>query len=273
MDEAVANAFAHRDWMTASPIVVEQSSTSLGVISPGFLVAGAREDRLLATPSAPRNPMLVRALRVPAMVEESSPGFDRMWVSCLRFGCSPRRVENELSFFSLTVRTGRPDMDFVQATVALTEELDIEISRDLSALLVLWELKPGLQLVLRETAGILQPEPAGAEEAMETLAEMGIVEPCFDDGLLTDASWRLSPTARSAFPEMQAAKSATHHASTREWIEQRLKAGESLPTAECAHQLGIPPGGYDGGVQGPCEPMVWLQLTRMVRRVAEEPGG
>ncbi|MBN9643727.1 ATP-binding protein [Corynebacterium mendelii] len=240
VDEAVTNAFAHRDWITTSPIVVEQSSTSLRVISPGSLVAGVREDRLLTTPSAPRNPTLMRALRVMGMVEELSRGFDRMWVACLRFGYNPPRVENELSFFSLNVRTGRPDMGFVQATVALTEELGLEISQDLNALLVLWELKSRLQLSLREAARILQTEPAGADEAMERLVDIGIVEPCFDDGLLTNASWRLTETARSAFPETQAAQVTTHHASTREWIEQRLEAGESLSTAECAHQLGIP---------------------------------
>ncbi|MDO5730444.1 ATP-binding protein, partial [Corynebacterium sphenisci] len=86
VDEVVSNALVHRDWSLDASIVVEMGPRTFRVTSPGGLPEGVAADRLLSTVSVPRNRVLMRAMRMPGLVEERSRGFDRMWVAMIRSG-------------------------------------------------------------------------------------------------------------------------------------------------------------------------------------------
>ena len=86
IDEALMNAVIHRDWQLARPIVIDQSPGVLKIWSPGSLPPGVRPEKILVTQSMPRNTRLMTAMRVLGLAEESSRGFDRMWVSMISTG-------------------------------------------------------------------------------------------------------------------------------------------------------------------------------------------
>lgn len=86
IDEAITNAIIHRDWRTEKPVVIDQSPRILKVWSPGPLVPGVDENRLLTTQSVPRNGRLMASMRSIGLAEESSRGFDRMWLAMLNAG-------------------------------------------------------------------------------------------------------------------------------------------------------------------------------------------
>ncbi|KAA8719725.1 ATP-binding protein, partial [Corynebacterium flavescens] len=90
------------------PGVVDQSALMLKVQSPGSLPTGVASDKLLSTQSMPRNPCLMNAMRVLGLVEQSSQGFDRMWLSMLISGREAPEVEEGSESVSVTFLAGTP---------------------------------------------------------------------------------------------------------------------------------------------------------------------
>ncbi|WP_449081463.1 ATP-binding protein [Rothia sp. 88186D007BW] len=103
IDEALTNAVIHRDWRIARPIVIDQSPGVLKIWSPGSLPAGVSADKILVTQSIPRNARLMTAMRVLGLAEESSRGFDRMWVSMISTGRPAPEVIAEEDFVEVVM--------------------------------------------------------------------------------------------------------------------------------------------------------------------------
>lgn len=135
--EALNNALLHRDWSRPEPVVVYQSPDMLRVSSPGGLPPGVAAERLLSGPSQPRNPALVNAMQMLGLVEWSSRGFDRMWVSMLSAGFEPPSVDVRADSVDVVLFDGVADQGFVTALGAVREEFGRGITRDAATLVIL----------------------------------------------------------------------------------------------------------------------------------------
>lgn len=188
--EALNNALLHRDWLRPDPVVVYQSADMLRVSSPGGLPPGVVAERLLSGPSQPRNPALVNAMQMLGMVEWSSRGFDRMWVSMLSAGFEPPGVDVRANSVDVVLFDGVADQGFVRALSAVREEFGTGITRDAATLVVLRYLlgggagaggiggtrTAGLSVIsLERAAGLQQATEADARTLMTWLTQRGLL--------------------------------------------------------------------------------------------------
>lgn len=176
-EEALNNALLHRDWSRPEPVVVYQSTDMLRVSSPGGLTPGVAAERLLSGPSQPRNPSLVNAMQILGLVEWSSRGFDRMWVSMLASGFEPPTVDVRADSVDVVLFDGVADQAFVAALSAIREEFGRGITRDAATLVVLRYLLgrgagSGLAVItLERAASLQQATEADARTLMTWLAQ------------------------------------------------------------------------------------------------------
>ena len=232
VDEIVSNAFAHRDWGATTAIVVDQSPTSLTVWSPGGLPVGVAKDKILTTQSIPRNPALMAALRRLGLAEESSRGFDRMWVSMLASGRQAPSLNTNGPFVEVTLPAGNVDSDFIRALYLLRGEFGEPIFNSVNGLLVARHLANNQILMTSTAARLMQVSEAQAQETLSWYAGQGFLEQ------LRDApEWILSARARAAFDGE--ASSVVSAVTTEDWLIAQLREGKSLNAREVADELGV----------------------------------
>ena len=232
VDEIVSNAFAHRDWGAITAIVVDQSPTSLTVWSPGGLPVGVPEERILTTQSIPRNPILMGALRQLGLAEESSRGFDRMWVSMLASGRQAPSLNADGPFVEVTLPAGNVDSAFIKTLYLLRTEFGEAIFKSVDGLLVARHLANNQILMTSTAARLMQVPEAQAQETLGWYASQGFLEP------LRDApEWILSARARTAFEGNESTAIAS--VTTEDWIIAQLREGKSLNAREVANELGV----------------------------------
>ena len=232
VDEVVSNALAHRDWGAATAIVVDQSPTSLAVWSPGGLPVGVTEERILTTQSIPRNPVLMAALRQLSLAEESSRGFDRMWVSMLSSGRQTPNLNAGGPFVEVTIPSASVDSAFIKALNLLHAEFREPIFDSVNGLLVTRHLADNQILMTSTAARLMQVSEAQAQETLAWYANRGLLEQ------LRDApEWILSARARTAFDGKES--SVVSAVTTEDWIITQLREGQSLNAREVANELGV----------------------------------
>ncbi|KAA8743337.1 RNA-binding domain-containing protein [Corynebacterium tuscaniense] len=232
VDEIVSNAFAHRDWGATTSIVVDQSPTSLTVWSPGGLPVGVAEEKILTTQSIPRNPVLMAALRQLGLAEESSRGFDRMWVSMLSSGRQAPSLNANGPFVEVTLPSGSVDSGFIRALYLLRIEFGESIFDGANGLLVTRHLANNQILMTSTAARLMQVSDAQAQETLAWYSSQGFLEQ------LRDApEWILSARARAAFDGE--APSVVSAVTTEDWVLAQLREGKSLNAREVADELGV----------------------------------
>lgn len=232
VDEVVSNAFAHRDWGATAAIVVDQSPTSLTVWSPGSLPVGVLKERILTTQSIPRNPVLMGALRQLSLAEESSRGFDRMWVSMLSSGRQAPSLSTDGPFVEVTLPSGEVDQDFIKALYQLRATFGDPIFDSVNGLLVTRHLANNPILMTSTAARLMQVSEAQAQETLGWYARQGFLEQ------LRDApEWILSAQARTAFDSE--ASPVVSAVTTEDWIIAQLREGKALNAREVAEELGV----------------------------------
>lgn len=233
VDEVVSNALVHRDWNMVAPIVIEQSPRILTVRSPGPLPFGVSGDRLLTTQSVPRNPRLMAAMRMMGLAEESSRGFDRMWVSMLQTGRDVPEVDASSIAVEVTISAGVPDTQFIEGVHRLAAEHGEEAIVTVRTLLVLWHLRHHPIMTFKDVMGQIQTGRLEARELMDWLQSQDLVQRVSDSA----REWVLTDHARAAMG-MQDEPLAT--VSIQGWIEARLADGGTLTSREVAEELGVP---------------------------------
>jgi ATP-dependent DNA helicase RecG len=87
--EGLMNAFCHRDYRLAGPILVKHYPSMIEILNPGGFIGGVRPDNILNHGPAPRNPLLVEALIALRLVNRSNLGVRRMFTAFLLEGKEP----------------------------------------------------------------------------------------------------------------------------------------------------------------------------------------
>lgn len=232
VDEAVSNAFIHRDWRLPGPVVVEQTNRTLKITSPGPLPPGVTVDTLLSTPSVPRNNRLMAAMRTLGLAEESSRGFDRMWATMIRTGRSAPEVTATEANVQVVLAAQQPDTNFIKGLRKLSERFGEEVVDSVAALIVLWHLNSAPLITATTAAQKTQLTTLEVHELMDDLVARGLLDP------VTDADeWTLSGEARKLLNLGQPGDLAT--VSVQEWIEAKLHDGAALQSADIADQTGV----------------------------------
>lgn len=216
VDEVVLNAFAHRDWSLTTAVVVDQSPQTLRVHSPGGLPLGVRADRLLRTPSTPRNPVLMQALHRLGLVEETSRGFDRMWVSMLTAGRPVPDIDTDDFHVDVTFTATGTDSNFVRALAVLVPLFAEGVVRNVNTLLVLRHLLGATTLTSATAGHLLQAGPAECQEILDWLVSVGLLEQ--NPG---SSTWVLADRCRKALGSAQVA--VPLHQDVENWILDAVK--------------------------------------------------
>lgn len=232
VDEAVSNAVLHRDWRLPGPVVVEQTTRTLKITSPGPLPPGVTVDRLLTTPSIPRNNRLMAAMRTLGLAEETSRGFDRMWAAMIRTGRDVPEVEETEAYVQVVLDAQQPDTAFVKGLDRLAERFGLEIIESVDALIVLWHLNSAPLITEHTAREKTQASAHEVDELMEELVVRGVLEPVRDA-----KEWVLSAESRKLFGRAELGGLPT--VSVQEWVEAKLDDGEALQSADVADYAGI----------------------------------
>lgn len=222
VDEAVTNAFLHRDWRGGEAIVVDHSPQVLRVWSPGGLPPGVQVDRLLSTVSRPRNPALMNAVSTLGLAEQSSRGIDRMYREMMRTGRDvPEFVVDDLSV-EVLFTSGAPNRSFARFVLGLPEEQQL----DVNVLLVLRHLCRSERLASATAAKILQ---VSEEVAVRVVDGMSTGHDALVTRVGDRTTWVLTPGARAGLGSALAyraraddsTRQVTAHVEEYGWITNR----------------------------------------------------
>lgn len=235
VDEVVSNALIHRDWSMTSPVVIDQSPRLLKVWSPGSLPFGVDVDHLLTTQSVPRNNRLMAGMRALGLAEESSRGFDRMWSAMISTGRPAPEIEANDFHVNVTLVAARPDTEFVAGLARLRGVFGAETVDAVSTLIVLSHLSRAPLMTLRQVAAQTQTSHTEATQIMEWLTDIGMVQPVTERG----DEWVLTSAAREALGGAMATDIAA--VSVQDWIEERLRSGESVTNRDVVNATGAAP--------------------------------
>ncbi len=194
--ETLANAIAHRDYRLvrgATVILALGDPTRvLKVTSPGTLPPGVALDRLIATPSRPRNPALARALRVLGIGEGEGIGIDRMYGSMLRDGHAAPEIDEAGGDVSVRLSGGRPDPTILEVYDRIFAK-DPSLQDDVRTPIALTLLLAETPLRPERLAEVAQCSVAEAFEALEGLERVGVVTRLANRA----RSFALTPAVRS----------------------------------------------------------------------------
>lgn len=231
VDEIITNALIHRDWGLFAPVVVDQSPSTLKVVSPGPLPHGVSEDRLLTTTSTPRNPLLMAAMRQLGLAEEPSRGFDRMWVSMLHSGRDVPEVDATDQAVEVVLAAGQPDADFIRAVRELAAEFGDDMMDSVTVLLVVRHLYLHPMIALKQVIKETQVSEIEARNTMQWLETSGVVDKvrAADEWVLSQRSRQVSGLAGQPVATV----------SVQEWIEERFRGGDELTAREIAVETGM----------------------------------
>lgn len=231
IDEVVTNALVHRDWALLSPIVIDQSSMMLKVSSPGGLPPQVRADRLLSTPSRPRNQLLMHAMNKLGLAEQASRGFDRMWLSMLSSGRNEPEVETDEYHVDVTLYAEEPDEQFLRFLAGVREIYGADFAKDVNVVIALKYLTKHPVLSTAQAGKIMQAPERDARQNLLFMAHRGFIEE-FDEG------WALSGKTRAGVGVLPGA--LPEPVSLVAWIEEKTRAGQPLTNKQIAEATGAP---------------------------------
>lgn len=166
VDEAVTNAFVHRDWGTEERVIVDHSPEILRVWSPGALPYGVTVDRLLSTVSTPRNHRLMGALQILGLAERASRGFDRMFKEQIRVGQAVPGLRVDDYSVEVYFTSRAPNRSFAAFVASLPDRS----RNDLDVLLVLDWLCKHATLSAVDAGTLLQASIEEATQKVDRLA-------------------------------------------------------------------------------------------------------
>ncbi|MDO4761640.1 MAG: ATP-binding protein [Corynebacterium sp.] len=235
IDEVIYNAFAHRNWQLKAPVVIEQSPQELRIISPGGFPQGVNENTVLGTASYPVNECLMQALRILGLVERASQGFSRMWSAMLETGREAPVVTEENYHVSVTLDSGKPRVDFIQALAALREHFPEHILNNVGSLIIIRQLCDFNVITVTKAQQLTQRDARVVRQYFDLLEEHGLVQPV---GYNKD-QWALSERAYTVVSKF--IQIPVTIGNLPDWVENQLASGVSLSNKDIVQRTGLDP--------------------------------
>lgn len=193
--EVLVNAVMHRDYrlerQAIYSVVTGVPGSVLKVQSPGGLPPHVRGDRLLATPSTPRNQGLAHALWAIGVAERQGIGIKSMYHAMLRDGHDAPEIVEQADDLVVVLTGGTPDVG-LRAFFDEIEGRDRTFERDPSVVIAIRELLVRPTLRSERLAEIAQRTLGEARTTLARLESAGVVERLLDGSL----TFRLAGYAR-----------------------------------------------------------------------------
>lgn len=172
--ELVANALVHRDYTATGAILVELTGQALTVSNPGGLPEGVTLANLLTTPPRPRNPVLADAFKRAGLVDRTSRGINRVFLSQLAIGRpAPDYGRTTQSSVVARLRSGPADKELA-GFIAESRQKGQEFS--LEDLLTLHEVRVERRISTARAAELFQVDTHEARLILNHLVERGLLE-------------------------------------------------------------------------------------------------
>lgn len=172
--ELVANALVHREYRLPGPVLVEIDELAMTVSNPGGLPEGVTLDNLLTTPPRPRNPAIADAFKRAGLVDRTSRGINRVFLSQLQIGRpAPDYGRSTRSSVVARLRSGPADRElaaFIAESRQRGQNFGIE------ELLVLHEVRSERRISTARAAELFQVEASEARSILNSLVERGLLE-------------------------------------------------------------------------------------------------
>ena len=198
--EALANAFAHRDWNQPSPIIVSVTTGSVAeVVSPGGFPDGVTAANLLSHPSRPTNPALAHALALLQVAERQGVGVDLMFREMIHLGHAPPEIDAVGTNVRCRIVGGPPD----PGAVELFSTLGVPLLQDVETAIALHLLRGRKDVDAAELAPSIQRSETVAAAALQRAADNGLVERV----TRVSTRWRLTKATRLLLAPKTAARS------------------------------------------------------------------
>ena len=236
--ESIVNAVMHRDYrQDRSAIVVVASGDpgeALKVRSPGGLPPGVSADRLLSTPSRPRNPALAQAMRVLGLAEREGVGVDTMYHVMLRDGHPAPSIVEDAGDVVVRLSGGRADLG-VRAFFDDLTVRDQRLGDDVRATIAVSSLFRVVSLRPEQLAGEAQCTSDEALDVLERLADAGAVERLLD----RSQTFRLGREARGALAARIAYRARSAMEQHWETIRAYLDDHEEIAREDVVRLLGV----------------------------------
>lgn len=172
--ELIANALVHRDYNATGATVTEVSEAGLTVSNPGGLPEGVTLSNLLTTPPRPRNPALADAFKRAGLVDRTSRGINRVFLSQLQLGRpAPDYGRSTQSSVVARIRSGPADTEMA-GFIAESRQRGQEFSLD--DLLALHEVRVERRITTARAAELFQVSAHEARTRLNDLVERGLLE-------------------------------------------------------------------------------------------------
>lgn len=185
----------HRDYRhPRGRIVVHalgQSAATLKVRSPGGFPPGVHQERILTTPSTPRNPVLAHAMHLLGLAEREGIGIDTMYLQMLRDGHPAPEIIEETGDVLCVLSGGRVDRE-VRAFFDRLAEAGPELGENVRVYIAISALLRATPLRVDTLAELAQCTRDEALQTMEQLRTADAIETLVHRG----SSYRLTPNAR-----------------------------------------------------------------------------
>jgi len=172
--ELVANALVHREYRLPGPVLVEIDESAMTVSNPGGLPEGVTLDNLLTTPPRPRNPTIADAFKRAGLVDRTSRGINRVFLSQLQIGRpAPDYGRSTQSSVVARLRSGPADRELA-AFIAESRQRGQHFG--LEDLLVLHEVRAERRISTSRAAELFQVGQHEARSVLNGLVERGLLE-------------------------------------------------------------------------------------------------
>jgi ATP-dependent DNA helicase RecG len=237
--EALVNAVMHRDYrLDRQPIYALASGSpadSFKVRSPGGLLPVVSVDRLLATPSRPRNEALAHALWAIAVAERQGVGIKTMYRTMLREGHDAPEIVEDNGELVVRLAGGTPDVG-LRAFFDDIEAQNRAFEGDPAAVIAIRELLHDTPLRPERLAVAAQRTVGEAFKTLTALEAAGAVERLLNGS----RSFRLTSDAKSRLGERVTYRRSTidEHASL---IRAYLDRQADISREQAVRLLGVEP--------------------------------
>lgn len=174
-DEALVNAFCHRDYARLGRVSVRMSDEGLQITSPGGFISGVTLDNLLTVEPQGRNPRLADVLKRLGLAERTGRGVDKIYSGAILYGRPwPDYSESTSDYVRVSLLRTKADVDFYRMVTRLQNEKGGKLS--LLQLLILSALQCSRRLSGEQLCEQTRFPEAKVKQQIENLIEDGVIE-------------------------------------------------------------------------------------------------
>ena len=186
--EALLNALTHRSYEHSAAVYVKHYPDRIEIENPGSFPEGITVNNIITHQSVPRNKLIAVTLQRLKYVQRSGQGVDIMYKSMLMDGKPYPEFVVYLDSIKLILHSTMENENFIRFVVEEQEEA--QKSFTLPKLMLLRYLTDHKRITLAQAARLTQNTSDTAQQDLEELRNLGLVEPSAREYMLTARAYQ-----------------------------------------------------------------------------------